>query len=191
MMKLYGSVTSPYVRRIRIVLSATEHEFINLNIFEGEGRDILASKDPTLKVPCLEDDGQLIFDSRVIHSYLLAKLGLPPLSWDQENQLTMIDGANDSFVQLFMLKRSGIEATNDQLFVRLQKERIASTLGLLNEMVSAGEFDGWGYPSVALFTLIDWVEFRELHPLTGLDALKAFREQHIDRIEVTATDPRG
>ena len=86
-MKLYGSTTSPFVRRIRIVLANTEHEFINLNIFEGEGRDILASKNPTLKVPCLEDDGQMIFDSRVIYSYLLAKLDLPPLSWDQENQL--------------------------------------------------------------------------------------------------------
>ncbi len=189
-MKLYGSTTSPFVRRIRIVLANTEHEFINLNIFEGEGRDILASKNPTLKVPCLEDDGQMIFDSRVIYSYLLAKLDLPPLSWDQENQLTLIDAANDSFVQLFMLKRSGIEATNDQLFVRLQKERIASTLSLLNEMADAGEFDGWGYPSIALFTLIDWVEFRELHPLTGLDALKAFHHANSDRIEVTATDPR-
>lgn len=189
-MKLYGSTTSPFVRRIRIVLANTEHEFINLNIFEGEGRDILASKNPTLKVPCLEDDGQMIFDSRVIHGYLLAKLDLPPLTWDQENQLTLIDAANDSFVQLFMLKRSGIEATNDQLFVRLQKERIASTLSLLNEMADAGEFDGWGYPSIALFTLIDWVEFRELHPLTGLDALKAFHHGNSDRIEVTATDPR-
>lgn len=189
-MKLYGSTTSPFVRRIRIVLANTEHEFHNLNIFEGEGREILAAKNPTLKVPCLEDEGQLIFDSRVIHSYLLAKFDLPPLSWDQENQLTLIDGANDSFVELFLLKRSGIETNDKQLFVRLQKERIASTLTLLNEMVDAGEFDGWGYPSIALFTLIDWVEFRELHPLTGLNALKAFREKHIDRIEVTATDPR-
>ncbi|HCY27652.1 MAG TPA: glutathione S-transferase, partial [Alteromonas macleodii] len=27
-MKLYGSTTSPYVRRIRIVLASTEHEFL-------------------------------------------------------------------------------------------------------------------------------------------------------------------
>lgn len=32
-MKLYGSTTSPYVRRIRIVLFSTEHEFLNLQIF--------------------------------------------------------------------------------------------------------------------------------------------------------------
>lgn len=190
-MKLYGSTTSPFVRRIRLLLANTEHEFINLNIFEGEGREILASKNPTLKVPCLEDDGQMIFDSRVIHRYLMAKFDYPTLSWDEENQLTLIDGANDSFVSLFMLKRSGIEASADTLFVRLQKERIVSTLTLLDEMVEAGEFDSWTYPSIALFTLIDWVEFRNLHPLNTLENLKAFREKHIDRIEITATDPRS
>ena len=190
-MKLYGSTTSPYVRRIRILLANTEHEFVNLNIYEGEGRETLASKNPTLRVPCLEDDEQMVFDSRVIHSYLLAKYDYSPLTWDQENQLTVIDAANDSFVQLFQLNKSGIDISDDsKLFVRLQKERLASTLPLLNEMVEAGEFDGWGYPTVCLFSMIDWVEFRELHSLKGMDALKQLREKHIDRIEVTATDPR-
>ncbi|MBU2979501.1 glutathione S-transferase family protein [Alteromonas sp. C1M14] len=189
-MKLYGSTTSPFVRRIRLLLANTAHEFINLNIFEGEGREILASKNPTLKVPCLEDEGQMIFDSRVIYNYLKAKFDYPSITWDQENQLTLIDAANDSFVSLFMLKRSNIEADADALFVRLQKERVISTLTLLDQMVEAGEFDGWSYPSIALFTLIDWVEFRNLHPLNDLGHLKAFREEHIERIEVTATDPR-
>ncbi|HCS83004.1 MAG TPA: glutathione S-transferase, partial [Alteromonas macleodii] len=45
-MKLYGSTTSPYVRRIRIVLASTEHEFLNLQIFSGEDRELLASRNP-------------------------------------------------------------------------------------------------------------------------------------------------
>ncbi|QJR80119.1 glutathione S-transferase family protein [Alteromonas pelagimontana] len=189
-MKLYGSLTSPYVRRIRILLSQTPHEFLNLNIFEGEGRETLAAKNPIMKVPCLDDEGQVIYDSRVIFSYLTAKFDYSALTWDQENQLSLIDAVNDSFVELFLLKRSEIEASDDKLFVRLQKERIATSLQVLNQQVADGQFDGWDYPSVCLYTLIDWVEFRQLHTLKGLDHLKAFREQHVDRIEITATDPR-
>lgn len=189
-MKLYGSTTSPYVRRIRILLSQTAHEFINLNIFEGEGRATLASKSPTMKVPCLEDDDQIVFDSRVIQRYLSAKFQYAPLSWDEENQLTLIDAVNDSFVSLFMLKRSQIQADQDALFIRMQKDRITASLKALNEQVAQREFAQWNYPAICLYTLIDWIEFRELHKLEGLDALKSFREQHVDRIEVTATDPR-
>ena len=53
-MKLYGSTTSPFVRRIRIVLASIDHEFLNLQIFSGADRELLASRNPTLKVPCLE-----------------------------------------------------------------------------------------------------------------------------------------
>jgi len=48
-MKLYGSQTSPYVRRIRFLLATTAHEFINLNIFAGEGRQTLAAINPALR----------------------------------------------------------------------------------------------------------------------------------------------
>ena len=94
-MKLYGSTTSPYVRRIRVVLAQTDHEFVDLQIFSGEDRALLASRNPAMKVPCLEDDGRVIFDSRVIYSYLSEKFGFAPLTWDEENMLTLIDAANE------------------------------------------------------------------------------------------------
>lgn len=189
-MKLYGSTTSPFVRRIRIVLSQTPHDFVNLQIFSGQDREILASRNPTLKVPCLEDDDQVVFDSRIIYNYIAAKLGFPELSWEQQNQLTLIDAANDSFVQLLLLKRSDIDMSEDRLYFRLQQERIEATLAELDKQVEQGGFNGWGYPAICLYTLIDWVEFRELHSLGGFENLKQFRGQHVDRIEVTATDPR-
>lgn len=189
-MQLYGSTTSPYVRRIRILLAQVQHEFINLDIYQGPGRDTLASKTPTLRVPCLEDDGQMIYDSRVIYRYLAEKYHYTPLSWDQENQLTLVDEICDSFVALFQLSKSGIVSGEDVMFIRIQKERIQASFKALDEQVSAGQFDTWNYPAICLYALIDWVEFRELHKLSGLDQLKAFREKHVDRIEVTATDPR-
>ncbi|WP_018983330.1 glutathione S-transferase family protein [Salinimonas chungwhensis] len=189
-MKLYGSTTSPYVRRIRILLSQTPHEFVSLNIYEGKGREVLASKTPVLRVPCLEDDGHLIFDSRVIHNYLTEKFQYAALSWEQENQLTLIDAVNDSLVILFQMKQSNIEADRDAMLVKNQRERIDASLRALNNQVEEGQFSGWQYPSICLYTLIDWIEFRQLHTLKDFDALKSFREDHADRIEITATDPR-
>ncbi|MBU1308245.1 MAG: glutathione S-transferase family protein, partial [Gammaproteobacteria bacterium] len=102
-MKLYGSQTSPYVRRIRLLLAATAHDFINLNIFAGADRETLAALNPTLRIPMLDDEGQVIFDSGVIYRYLAPRLGLAPLSWYQENQLTVINAVNDSLVMLLQL----------------------------------------------------------------------------------------
>ena len=189
-MKLYGSTTSPYVRRIRILLSQTPHDFVDLNIYQGQDRQTLADKSPVLKVPCLEDDGQIIYDSRVIYRYLAEKYKYSALTWDEENQLTLVDAVNDSFVSLFLMKRSEISADQDALFVRVQKERITASLNHLNDLVGEGEFSNWHYPAICLYALIDWIELRELHRLEGLDHLKAFRDRHVDRIEVSATDPR-
>ena len=194
MLKLYGSTTSPFARRIRIWLANTEHEFINLQIFAEPDRQRLIIKNPTMKIPMLEDevDGntQIIFDSRVIYRYLTDKFDDPQLSWEQENQLTLIDSANDSLVQMFILSNSDIQADEDKLFFKLQKERVNAVLIQLNDMVANKVFTSWNYPAVCLYCLIDWIEFRHLHNMQGLTDLLAFHDENTQRIEVTATDPR-
>jgi glutathione S-transferase len=194
MLKLYGSTTSPYVRRLRIWLANTEHEFVNLQIFSDQDRQILAAKNPTMKIPMLEDEikgkEQLIFDSRVIYRYLTDKFDDPLMSWEQENQLTLIDSANDSLVQMFILSNSDILPDEDKLFFKLQKERVNAVLVKLNEMVASKHFASWNYPAVCLYCLIDWIEFRNLHNMQGLTDLLAFHDDNAQRIEVTATDPR-
>lgn len=194
MLKLYGSTTSPFVRRLRIWLANTEHEFINLQIFTGEDRDLLAQKNPTMKIPMLEDlrfePQRIIFDSRVIFRYLSEQFSYPAISWEQENQLTLIDAVNDSLVQMFLLAKSDIPADTDKLFFKLQKERVNGVLAQLNDEVGQGQFGNWNYPAICLFCLIDWIEFRNLHNLKGLSALLEFHQEHKQRIEATATDPR-
>jgi glutathione S-transferase len=194
MLKLYGSTTSPYVRRLRIWLANTEHEFVNLQIFVEQDRHVLATKNPTMKIPMLGDGtdetAQIIFDSRIIYRYLTDKFDDPLLSWEQENQLTMIDSANDSLVQMFILSNSDIQADEDKLFFKLQKERVNAVLVQLNEMVASHQFVSWNYPAVCLYCLVDWIEFRNLHNMQGLTDLLAFHDDNVQRIEVTATDPR-
>jgi glutathione S-transferase len=194
MLKLYGSTTSPYVRRLRIWLANTEHEFVNLQIFVEQDRHVLATKNPTMKIPMLEDGtdetAQIIFDSRIIYRYLTDKFDDPLLSWEQENQLTIIDSANDSLVQMFILSNSDIQADEEKLFFKLQKERVNAVLVHLNQMVVNQQFTSWNYPAICLYCLIDWIEFRNLHNMQGFTNLLAFHDDNSQRIEVTATDPR-
>ncbi|MBC3765169.1 glutathione S-transferase family protein [Neptunicella marina] len=190
MLKLYGSTTSPYVRRLRMWLANVEHQFLNLQIFEGEDRELLARHNPAMKIPMIEDDGVMIYDSRVIFRYLSEKFHRQSLSWEQENILTLIDSANDSFVQLMLLKRSDIDTNEDKLYFRLQHERINATLTHLNQFIEQQALKLWGYPEICLYCLLDWVQFRQLHSLQGLHTLLDFMESHQNRIEVTATDPR-
>ena len=189
-MKLYGSTTSPYVRRIRLWLNDTDYEFVNMDIFAGPGRALLKEKNPALKVPALEDGEQMVFDSRVIFRYLQTKSSAAPLTWEQENLLTLIDAANDSFVQLMMLKRSGVEQDRELLFFRLQLERIETALTTLNTHAEQGDFSQWDYPTICLFCLIDWVSFRELWGFAAYPALQALWKTYQDDSIIKATDPR-
>ena len=189
-MKLYGSQTSPYVRRIRLLLADVAHDFVNMNIFAGNDRELLAAKNPTLRIPMLEDNDQMIFDSGVIYRYLTAKLNLKPLSWYQENQLSVINAVNDSLVMLLQCTRSGMDTSEDKLFFNLQRERVATSLYVLELQAENGEFANWDYPAMALFCLVDWTLFRELIELDDYPALLKFVKDNASQAGVSASDPR-
>ena len=70
-MKIIASLTSPYVRKVRIVLAEKkiEAELLIENVW-SEGTKISESN-PLGKVPCLLlEDGSTIYDSRVIVEYV-------------------------------------------------------------------------------------------------------------------------
>ncbi|TBW58783.1 glutathione S-transferase family protein [Marinobacter halodurans] len=189
-MKLIGSTTSPYVRRIRLLLGDTDYEFVKLNIY-AEGRDELRRNNPALKVPVLIDGEQEIFDSRVISRYIAAKRGDRPLTWEQENQLTLIDAVNDSAVIMVLSKRSGIDVEQDLTFYNLQRERIMMSMRTLAAMVDAGGFAAWQYPAMCLYSLVDWLQFNDVVDFTGVESLLSFRDRNRDQPMVPETDPRG
>jgi len=70
-MKLLGSDTSPYVRKVRIVLAEKkiEYQYEREDVYSPQTR--IQQFNPLGKVPCLiMDDGGAVFDSRVIVEYL-------------------------------------------------------------------------------------------------------------------------
>lgn len=70
-MKLIGSLTSPYVRKVRITLAEKkiDAKWEEENVWSEATQ--IGRSNPLGKVPCLVlDDGEAIFDSRVIVEYL-------------------------------------------------------------------------------------------------------------------------
>ncbi|WP_176330078.1 glutathione S-transferase family protein [Oceanospirillum sanctuarii] len=189
-MKLVGSLPSPYVRRLRLWLEGHHYEFLPLDIYSEAGRAELETYTPAMKVPMLVDEEHSVYDSRIIQRYLNQKLKKEQLSWEDENLMSLIDCLQESFIILLMSHRSGIDTSDDRLILNLQKERIARTMPVLEQATKDGDFSQWQYPAICLFTLLDWIQFRELFDLKDYPALASFHKAQLDKAIVQETDPR-
>jgi len=70
-MKLIGSATSPYVRKVRIVMAEKklDYQFVLEDVWAENAT--ISTSNPLGKVPCLVmEGGEAVFDSRVIVEYL-------------------------------------------------------------------------------------------------------------------------
>jgi glutathione S-transferase len=70
-MKLIGAVTSPYVRKVRVVMAEKklDYQFVTEDVWSSD--TTIAQSNPLGKVPCLVmEGGEALFDSRVIVEYL-------------------------------------------------------------------------------------------------------------------------
>ena len=69
-MKLIGSLASPYVRKVRIVMAEKKLDF-QFVLEDVWNSDAILQNNPLGKVPCLiMEGGEAVFDSRVIVEYL-------------------------------------------------------------------------------------------------------------------------
>jgi glutathione S-transferase len=69
-MKLIGTLTSPYVRKVRVVMAEKrlDYQFVLEDVW---GDDAILQSNPLGKVPCLVmEGGEAVFDSRVIVEYV-------------------------------------------------------------------------------------------------------------------------
>jgi glutathione S-transferase len=197
-MKLYGSTTSPYARRVRIVATELGVPFELLSTLGEEGQKRLREVTPIWKAPVADIDGELVFDSHVIVEHMLRRHGYGPLrtaggpAWlPEHNLLTVIDGALDAGAYLFQLVRDGVDLDSAPYFVK-QRDRIASALGWLEQRLRGPwltDEPRLGLAEIALVTALDWMIFRERFPVESHPALEAFRAHHADRPSIKSTVP--
>lgn len=186
---LYGSLASPFVRRIRLLLENIDYELREVDVLKPDTRAQFAAITPIRKMPVLDDHGQRIFDSHTIQLHISRTLGLPDLTIDQCNQISVIDAVCDSLVVLLMGKRSDLPVQEDRLMFTLQRERITDSLAWLEETARTGAFDDWHYPTICLICLYDWARFRQLLDFNTYPALQAAINRFAERPSVIATQP--
>lgn len=105
-MKLLGSSSSPYVRKVRVVMAEKKLDFVFVPEDVWADQTTIGESNPLGKVPCLiMEGGEALFDSRVIVEYLdtLSPVGklIPPLGRDRAEVKTweaLADGLLDASI---------------------------------------------------------------------------------------------
>lgn len=190
---LFGSTTSPYVRRLRIIMRDLPCELSKLSIFDQADRVKLKSMSPILRIPFIQiHDGanaSTLYDSRVIFNYLNRTYWQQEISLEDENTLSVIDSINDAFVTLYTMQVGGVHVDEAASFVKVQRERVIEGFDYLSSLWTDDR--AWDYPAISLYCLIDWMDFRGLENIQKWPRLQAFWHKNQTRPEVMATDPRS
>lgn len=197
-MKLYGTTTSPYVRRVRIVATELGVPFELVSTVGDDAEKALRALTPIWKKPIAEIEGQVVFDSHVIIEHLLRTHGYGPLrtaggaAWLREhNLMSAIDGALDAGVYLFQLVREGVNPDSAPYLIK-QRERVASVMAWLDQQLRGQwltDEPRLGLAEIFLITTLEWMIFRKRYDVASHAALEKFRAAHADRESVRSTYP--
>lgn len=192
-MKLYGSTTSPYVRRLRLLLADTDYEFESVNVF-GADREELKKINPTLKIPMFKDPKlkgtDVLYDSGLVYRYLVEQYGFGALTFAEQNVLAVIDACSDSLVNMMIMRRSDIDTSQDKLYYNIQRERQQVSFDMLEQEVAKGTFSNWNYLSMSLVVLVEWAQFRSLYDFSSYPYLLGFVAESQQQKAVIATAPK-
>jgi glutathione S-transferase len=175
---LIGSQTSPFVRRIRMLLDGIPHELRELNIYETDDGIKLNKENPVNQIPVLIDGEQKVWDSRQIFNYLNLHHTFFGMNWDDENVLTAIDGAMTSGVALLLMKRSGMNTDEPFMYVNRQKERIESVLDYLKPFIQEDALKEWNFLTISLYSFLDWGIFRGIVNLEKRPECQKFMDHY-------------
>ena len=139
-MKLIGSLASPYVRKVRIVMAEKKLDY-QFEIEDVWQSDAILKANPLGKVPCLVmEGGEAVFDSRVIVEYLdtLSPVGrlLPERGRERAEVRTweaLADGVLDALI-LARLERTWAgraEGERSQAWIDRQLAKTDASLGAM------------------------------------------------------------
>jgi glutathione S-transferase len=187
-MKLIGSKASPFTRRIRIHLEDVPYELQFVDVFSEEGKALVYDLSPTGRVPLLQVEDRVIWDSLLILRTLLAQKD-QYLSLDVEKELLLINEATDAGVVLYQIKKFGVDTEWASTFASLQLTRLVAVLDYFNGL---GEKDllSWNIQGQWLYCLLDWLS-REIYPWwEHRHLLSEFMAKNAQQKWVLATDPR-
>ncbi len=137
-MKLIGAITSPYVRKVRIVMAEKklDYQLIREDVWSKDTQ--ISQFNPLGKVPCLiMEGGEALFDSRVIVEYLdtLSPVGkLIPASGRERAEVKTWEALSDGVLDASILARleqtwSGrLDQERSQAWIDRQMDKVTTSL---------------------------------------------------------------
>jgi glutathione S-transferase len=170
-MKLIGSLASPYVRKVRVVMleKRIEYDFALENVWAAD--TLIQESNPLGKVPCLVmEDGGAMFDSRVIVEYLdtLTPVGklIPPNGRERAEVKcweALADGVCDAAMLLRLEHTLRPAEQRTQSWIDRQTAKVnaglkAMSVGLKDTAFCAG--NQYTLADVAVGCTLDWLTFR-------------------------------
>jgi glutathione S-transferase len=141
-MKLIGALTSPYVRKVRIVMAEKKLDF-QFVLEDVWASDKMLESNPLGKVPCLVmEGGEAVFDSRVIVEYLdtLSPVGkLIPPSGRERIEVRTWEALSDGILDAAILARmeqvwtGRTAAQRSQAWIDRQMSRVNAALAAMSK----------------------------------------------------------
>jgi len=200
MIKLYYHPLSTYSRRVRIALAEKQiaYEAIVVDMAQGKHKDpVYLALNPYGRVPTIEEDGLVLYESTAILNYLEATRAEPPLVPVDLRQRALVD-MHMKLCDIQMTRQTGTivfpkrflpkEKWNEAAMAAAKGE-IESHLTILERQLA-----GKQYLVAEQFTLADicYLPFLEFFPLMEIappPAVASWRERLLDRPSARATKP--
>ena len=172
-MKLIGSITSPYVRKVRIVMleKKLDYHFVQEDVWASDTS--MPDANPLGKVPCLVmEGGEAVFDSRVIVEYLdtLSPVGkLIPAQGRERAEVKTWEALADGVLDAAILARleaswaGRAEGQRSQAWIDRQTGKIHTSLkamsaGLGDKLFCSGVH--FSLSDVAVGCALSYLDFR-------------------------------
>ncbi|MBI5279943.1 MAG: glutathione S-transferase N-terminal domain-containing protein [Burkholderiales bacterium] len=172
-MKLIGATTSPYVRKVRVVMAEKklDYQFVLEDVWSAD--TTIMQSNPLGKVPCLVmEGGEALFDSRVIVEYLdtLSPVGklIPAVGRERAEVKTweaLADGVLDALILARMeanwggrTKAQRSPAWIDRQMAKTQASLKAMSQGLGDKPFCAGIY--LSLADIAVGCALGYLDFR-------------------------------
>ena len=172
-MKLIGNNTSPYARKVRIVLAEKKLDYTYVQENPWVPETTIGASNPLGKVPCLVlEGGEALFDSRVIVEYIdtLSPLGkLIPAVGHERAEVKTWESLADGVLDAAVLAR--LEATwagrtaeqRSQAWTDRQLDKITASLKAMSQGLGDKPFCGnvhMNLSDIAVGCALGYLDFR-------------------------------
>ena len=175
-MKLIGSSSSPYVRKVRVVMAEKKLDFHFVTEDVWAAQTTISESNPLGKVPCLlMEGGESLYDSRVIVEYLdtLSPVGklIPPVGRERAEVKTwealadgLLDAARAARMEAIWAGRTNEQRS--QAWIDRHMGKIDSALKAMSHGLGDKPFCAGIYLSladIAVGCALGYLDFRFAH----------------------------